>query len=191
MLLHCWPAGYRCVAGSLPLSDALLPLAPLASRLQVRCQLSTSHRRASPTFTTGQPATGVLQALYLPPTRFSLFHHWPTGYRCVASSLPLTDALLPLAPLASRLQVRCQLSTTLRRASPSRTTGQPATGALPTLCLSDTLLPLAPLASRLQVRCLLSTSLRRASRFTAASHPTPGSLPALHLFPTRISLLHS
>ena len=106
-LLHRWPAGYRCVAGSLPLSDALLPLALLASQLQVRCQLSASL------------------------TRFSLLHRWPAGYRCVASSLPLCNVLLPLSLLANRLQVRCPLSTSLRRASPSFTAGQPAIGALP------------------------------------------------------------
>ena len=111
-LLHHWPAGYRCVASSLPLTDALLP------------------------FTAGQPASGVLPAHYLSPTRFSLLHRWPAGYRCVASSLPLTEAILSLAPLARRLLVRCLLSTSLRCAFPFHTASYPATCSVPALYLS-------------------------------------------------------
>ena len=114
-LFHRWPASYRCVASSLTLTDALLPLAPLASRLHVCCQLSTSHRRASPSCTAGQPATGALPALYLSPTRFSLLHRWPGGHRCFACSLPLSDALFPFTLLAIQRHAAILLYT-----SPSR-----------------------------------------------------------------------
>ena len=195
--------GYRCVARS----DMRLPFQPLAIRLPVRCQLSTSFRRSSPFSSVCNRATGALPALQLVPTLVSFFNGFQYGYRCVAHSLPRSDARLPFQPLAIRLQVCCQLSTSFGRSSPFSSGCNTATGALPALQLvptlvsffnglqygyrfvahSDTRLPFQPLAVRLQVRCQLSTSFRRSSRISTAFNTAAGPLRALHLVVMRVS----
>ena len=61
---HRYLSGYRCVARSPPLSDTHIPF-PLFVRLQVRCVLSTSLRRASPPSTAIGLATAALHVLHL------------------------------------------------------------------------------------------------------------------------------
>ena len=76
---------YRCVARSLPRSDARLSFQPLALWLQVRFPLSASFRRASLISTACIIATGAFPALYLAPMRVSLFNCYPSPYMFTAS----------------------------------------------------------------------------------------------------------
>ena len=113
----------------------------------MHCPLSASLRRASPLSTAIDPATGVLQALYLSPTLRSPFHRYPFGYRGFDRSLPLPDALRH-----SLMRIPPSHRYPLGRGYFDRY-----------LPLSDAHPPLPPLSIRLQERCMLSTSLRRAS----------------------------
>ena len=111
---------YRCFASSLHPSVACLPFQalPISLHWQVRCQLSTSFRCPSLISTAFNAAVGVLPALYIIPMRDSHFNSLKYDYRFIAGSLPRSNVRLPFQPLAIRLQVRCQLSTSFRCATP-------------------------------------------------------------------------
>ena len=161
---------------------------PLPSSLQVRCQLSTSFRCASLISTACNAAAGALPALYIVPTRVSHLNRYLSRYRCVASSLHYSNASLPLQLLVTLRQVRCQLSTSFRRASPISTACNTATGALP-----------APYIVPMRVSHF--NSLQYHYRFVAGSLPRSNArlpfqplaiwrqvhCPALNLVPTGVS----
>ena len=148
--------GYRCIASSPARSNDRLLLQRVAIWLQVRCPL----RRASSISTPCNTTTGVWHALYLVPTRASHFNHLQYVYRCVASSLPRSDARLLFIGL--QYGYRCVAS------SPAH---------------SDARLLFQRVAIRPQVRC----PLRRASPISTACNTATGALPALYIVPSRVS----
>ena len=137
------------------------------------------------------PATGVLQVLYLSLTRLSPLHRYPFGARCIDCFLHLTDAFcLSLMRISlstgihsaagaltvlylswtrispfERLQVRCMLSATLRHASPLSITIRGARCFACSPPLSDAPFLFPPLSVRLQGHYTLSTSRTCISPF--------------------------
>ena len=127
--------GYKCIASSPPRSDARPPFQQHSTRLQVRCQLSTPFRCASPISTAFNTAIGALPALHLVPMRVSHFNRVAHCSRCVASTPARFDARYPFQPRSTGLQQRCQLYLVPTRVSPISTACYPAAGALPAIYL--------------------------------------------------------